>query len=166
MVIVKENAILGFVSSALFRRLFQEGMAMVEESEAYLDGPGREDSKVLPRHVALAYAGESMRLTTRLMQVASWLLVQKAIADEEMTAREAVDDKYRLGGQKINAADPIDGTEDLPQRLRDLLDQSERLYSRVARVDQSLYQSDDQPAYSVVNQRLDLLRHAFQSASS
>ena len=56
---------------------------MVEDSAAYLDGPGREDSKGLARHVALAYAGESMRLTTRLMQVASWLLVQKAIADEE-----------------------------------------------------------------------------------
>ena len=162
--VVKEDAVLRFVSSALFRRIFQEGMAMVEDSAAYLDGPGREDSKGLARHVALAYAGESMRLTTRLMQVASWLLVQKAIADEEMTPSEAGEEKYRLGGQKINDAEPIDGAEDLPQRLRDLLEQSEKLYERVARVDISLYQQPDEVVVqSVVNQRLDMLRSAFPS---
>ncbi|HVV34621.1 MAG TPA: DUF1465 family protein, partial [Vitreimonas sp.] len=64
-----------FARSELFERTFKEGMAMVEETAAYLDGPGRAASKRLSRAAALAYAGESMRLTTRLMQVASWLLV-------------------------------------------------------------------------------------------
>lgn len=161
---IKEDAILGFVSSALFRRLFQEGMTLVEEAAGYLDGPGREDSKTLPRHAALAYAGESMRLTTRLMQVASWLLVQKAISDEEMKPIDAVDEKYRLGGQKINASEPIDGADELPQRLRELLDQSEKLYGRVARLDSSLYASQEQSFESDVNRRIDLLKNAFQSA--
>ena len=76
-----EGTVLRFVSSSLFDRVFKQGMDLVEETAAYLDGQGREDSKSLARSVALAYAGESMRLTTRLMQVASWLLVQRAIEE-------------------------------------------------------------------------------------
>src|SRR5215469_1238668 len=54
--------------SQSFAGLFREGMALVEETAAYLDGPGRKESKSLQRNAALAYATESMRLTTRLMQ--------------------------------------------------------------------------------------------------
>jgi regulator of CtrA degradation len=85
-----------FTSSELFERTFQEGMELVEETAAYLDGAGRQDSKLLSRGAALAYAGESMRLTTRLMQVASWLLVQRAVREGDMSAAEAFNDRYRL----------------------------------------------------------------------
>src|SRR5215813_15482018 len=85
-----------FARSELFERTFKEGMALVEETAGYLDGPGRAASKRLPRTAALAYAGESMRLTTRLMQVASWLLVQRAVRDQEIPLVEAGSDKYRL----------------------------------------------------------------------
>ena len=34
---------------------------------------------------ALSYASESMRLTTRLMQLASWLLLQRAVAEGELS---------------------------------------------------------------------------------
>ena len=63
-----------FVHSDAFKALFQEGMELVEETAAYLDGAGREESRHLSRQASLAYASESMRLTTRLMQIASWLL--------------------------------------------------------------------------------------------
>ena len=59
-----------FTASELFDRTFREGMELVEAAATYLDGPGRQQSKLLSRNAALAYAGESMRLTTRLMQVA------------------------------------------------------------------------------------------------
>ena len=65
-------------SSQAFAGLFRDGMALVEETAAYLDGPGRQESKKLERSAALAYATESMRLTTRLMQLASWLLLHQA----------------------------------------------------------------------------------------
>ena len=52
-------------SSQIFADLFRDGMALVEETAAYLDGPGRQESKKLERNAALAYATESMRLTTR-----------------------------------------------------------------------------------------------------
>ena len=53
--------------SPRFKVLFRDGMDLVEQVAAYLDGPGRDEAKDLARPVAIAYAAESMRLTTRLM---------------------------------------------------------------------------------------------------
>ena len=90
-----------FSGSALFERTFDEGMALVEETARYLDGKGREESRGLPRKTAMLYAGESMRVTTRLMQAASWLLVQRAVHEGEMEADAAGSDRYRLGSKEI-----------------------------------------------------------------
>src|ERR1700712_35819 len=92
----RASVVLDFASSELFDRTFDEGMTLVEETAAYLDGAGRQDAKHLSRTGALAYAGESMRLTTRLMQVASWLLVQRAVKEGAMPASDACDERYRL----------------------------------------------------------------------
>ena len=89
-----------FTRSELFTKTFREGMDMVEETAAYLDGPGRQDSKQLSRSDAMVYASNSMRLTTRLMQVASWLLVQRALKEGEITTAEARQEKYRLVTEK------------------------------------------------------------------
>ena len=70
-----------FAASELFDRLFKEGMALVEEAASYLDGAGRTDSRKLNRELALVYAAESMEVTTRLMQAASWLVVQRAVRE-------------------------------------------------------------------------------------
>src|ERR1700710_971154 len=91
----RAEVIQDFARSELFQRTFQEGMDLVEETAAYLDGSGRQASKLLSRNAALAYATESMRLTTRLMQVASWLLVQRAVKEGEMEAQAACAENYR-----------------------------------------------------------------------
>ena len=78
-----------FTGSALFERTFDEGMSLVEETARYLDGRGRQESRDLPRKEALLYAGESMRVTTRLMQAASWLLIQRAVHDGDMPIEDA-----------------------------------------------------------------------------
>jgi len=156
-----ERAVRDFSASELFRKTFEDGMAMVEETAAYLDGPGREASKALPRRVALAYAGESMRLTTRLMQVASWLLVQRAILDGEMTPSQASQEKYRLGAREVCLAPAMEGTELLPPRLQELLDRSAHLYDRVDRLDQMMYRQRKVP--QAVNEQLDRLANAFSA---
>src|SRR6516165_778754 len=117
------EAVSGFAKSELFDRTFHEGMSLVEETAAYLDGAGRQDSKLLSRNAALAYASESMRLTTRLMQVASWLLVQRAVREGDMPADAACEDRYRLAAEA--AEDAEDGVEQLPAGLLGLLDRSE-----------------------------------------
>src|SRR6478609_3166998 len=97
----RADVIADFARSELFDRTFQEGMDLVEETAGYLDGSGRQESKLLSRNAALAYAGESMRLTTRLMQVASWLLVQRAVREGDMPAAAACEERYRLAGEEV-----------------------------------------------------------------
>src|SRR6202042_3393480 len=83
-------------SSAAFKDLFREGMTLVEEAASYLDGPGRAESRALSRPAALAYSTESMRLTTRLMQAASWLLLQRAVNEGELTPSQAQAERLRV----------------------------------------------------------------------
>jgi regulator of CtrA degradation len=126
-----------FAKSELFDHTFREGMSLVEETAAYLDGPGRQESKRLDRSSALEYATESMRLTTRLMQVASWLLVQRAVREGEMEPQLACDARYRLGAEGLASGAGIGGQ--LPIGLVDLLDRSERLYDRVMHLDRRMF---------------------------
>ena len=130
-----------FTASALFERTFDEGMGLVEECARYLDGRGRDESRALPRKAALVYAGESMRVTTRLMQAASWLLIQRAVQEGDMTADTAASDRYRLGAREICRGHREDGVSELPRKLCDLLDRSESLYKRIARLDDVLFRS-------------------------
>jgi regulator of CtrA degradation len=113
-----------FAESDLFNQIFREGMGLVESTAAYLDGPGREESRELGRNVAMAYATESMRLTTRLMQLASWLLLQRAVKDGEMTPEEARDEKYRINLSENAVVSRRDSFEDLPGTLIDLIGHS------------------------------------------
>ena len=107
-----ESALVQFserlTNSAAFGTLFREGMDLVEETAAYLDGDGRTEAKALERSVSLTYATESMRLTTRLMQLASWLLLHRAVKEGEMTLTQANREKTKV---KLTAADP--GPEDM-----------------------------------------------------
>src|SRR5215216_4891243 len=110
--------------SQAFATLFRDGMALVEETAAYLDGPGREESKLLDRSAALTYATESMRLTTRLMQLASWLLLHRAVKEGEMSLAQASKEKTKVK-LTIGEAGGQDSIALLPQTLRDLIERSQ-----------------------------------------
>jgi regulator of CtrA degradation len=133
-----------FVTSERFKALFRDGMFLVEETADYLDGPGREESRNLHRSVALTYASESMRLTTRLMQIASWLLVQRAVAEGEITPDQALQEKnrVRLGVQEGTV--PEAEFEVLPDHLKNLIMQTNRLHARILHLDQLI--TTDAPA--------------------
>ena len=124
--------------SAAFKELFREGMALVEEAATYLDGPGRKELRALPRPAALAYATESMRLTTRLMQVASWLLLQRAVNEGELTPNQAVTERHRVKLAREDFGCAPDVFDQLPPTLRDLSRRSLRVQERVIHLDQSL----------------------------
>jgi regulator of CtrA degradation len=151
-----------FTDSALFDRTFDEGMSLVEETARYLDGKGREEARVLPRKAAMLYAGESMRVTTRLMQAASWLLVQRAVRDGDMERSDAMDERYRLGSREICLGVCAEDTGELPVELNDLLSRSDSLYRRIARFDDILF-GDRQPAPAGARAQLDALSQAFGS---
>ncbi len=166
-----EGRLLEFTKSELFAKTFREGMDMVEETAAYLDGPGRHDSKKLGRNDALIYASQSMRLTTRLMQVASWLLVQRALKEGEMNSSEARQDKYRLVAETkteegLSFSDLAKDAYTLPARLLDLLARSESLYERIMRLDRSLYGSIAAQSGNTVADQISRLEAAFGRAAN
>ncbi len=154
-----------FTSSDQFNKVFQEGMGLVEETANYLDGPGRADSRTLDRMGAIAYATESMRLTTRLMQLASWLLLQRAIVSGELGPEEAFKEKHRISLSDIGRGDAVDGAEQLPDGLDALIDRSVRLLERVRKLDLMIQQqtrmdvsnASDNP----VSMQMDQLQRAF-----
>lgn len=154
---------LEFARSEMFERTFKEGMGLVEETAAYLDGPGRAASKRLSRMAALAYAGESMRLTTRLMQVASWLLVQRAVRDGELPILEAASEKYRLITRDGPSGAPFAGAEDLPEALKTLVVRAAALYERVKRLDQTMYEDEAEAVANPVSDQMARLQAAFKS---
>ena len=125
-------------NSAAFGALFREGMDLVEQTAAYLDGDGRSEAKALERSVSLTYATESMRLTTRLMQLASWLLLHRAVKEGEMTLTQANREKTKV---KLSAADPgpVDMVSKLPEQLQQLIARSMDLQARVRRLDTTIH---------------------------
>lgn len=158
----RDAVIQDFARSELFERTFQEGMDLVEETAGYLDGEGRQESKLLSRDAALAYASESMRLTTRLMQVASWLLVQRAVREGDMEPAAACEDRYRLTADRGGEDEPA--RADLPRTLTSLTDRAERLYERVRHLDARMYlamERDD--GANAVQSQFDRLKVAFGS---
>jgi regulator of CtrA degradation len=153
-------------ASDAFKSLFKEGMGLVEEAAAYLDGLGREESRQLPRPAALAYATESMRLTTRLMQVASWLLLQRAVNEGELTTAQALSDKHRVRLAEQDIACSAELFEQLPTTLRQYTLKSIRLQARVAHLDKSMTAAREcAPAapLSAVASQHERLRQAFAS---
>ncbi len=157
----RTSEIRDFARSELFDRTFQEGMELVEETAAYLDGDGRRESKLLSRAAALAYAGESMKLTTRLMQVASWLLVQRAVREGDMTAEAAADPRYRLAERKAST-EPTH--PEIPIALVEYLVRAEKLHDRVMYLDRRMYlDSPEETDVNPVLSQMGLLEAAFRA---
>jgi regulator of CtrA degradation len=150
-------------SSQAFAELFREGMALVEETATYLDGPGRQQSKKLERSAALAYATESMRLTTRLMQLASWLLIHRAVKEGEMSLAQAGKEKSKVKLASTDNHDP-NSIELLPSALSDLIARSQKLYAKVRRLDATIHNqgpAERPAAANPVERQLGLLKAAF-----
>ena len=152
-----------FTGSDQFEKVFKEGMGLVEETANYLDGEGRDDSRMLDRPGAIAYATESMRLTTRLMQLASWLLLQRAITTGEVTRDDITREKSRVNLNDIGSGNKIPGSEALPQGLIELVDRSLRLHERIVKLDVMVQAPAPQEAANEnpVASQLDQLMRAF-----
>ncbi len=127
-----------FAQSEHFDTIFREGMELVETTAEYLDGPGRADSKRLSPPASIAYATESMRLTTRLLDMASWLLVQRSLKDGEITLEEAEQKRSGMALKPFGRISHIKHFDDLPRGLRQLIQRSYAMCDRISQLDQAL----------------------------
>lgn len=151
-------------NSETFKLLFREGMVLVEEAASYLDGPGRRDSRLMPRGEAVAYASESMRLTTRLMQLASWLLLQRSVNEGDLTQAQAQSDKHKVNLVRQELATSPDVFTKLPERLQELALQSQRLQERILHLDQLIHGADVEPVAPAIHSQIESLRAAFNGS--
>lgn len=151
------------IGSDMFMMLFREGMSLIEETASYLDGPGRQESRDLGRAGSLAYATESMRLTTRLMQLASWLLLQRAVNEGELSKDQARTDKAKMKIGSLGVAEMMPSAEELPAALKTLIERSLRLQERIVHLDRLIYAEEPPkpPAESPVTRDLAKLQAAF-----
>ena len=153
------------VASGGFDLLYREGMALIEDVAAYLDGEGRTESRGLPREASFVYATESMRLTTRLMQLASWLLLQRAVNEGELTTESArtEKEKVKFSATPDNRGGP--GYAELPERLKAYIAQGDRLFDRVRQFDKlergGIAESSPASTEGSIGDQLARLRAAF-----
>lgn len=156
-----------FQSSEQFDHIFREGMALVERTAAYLDGPGRKEAKGLAGTASVLYATESMRLTTRLLDLASWLLIRRSLKEGEITEEEAAKKRRRVKLQAFGRPAHVKGFGDLPEGLRGLIEESFSLHDRIVQLDRAFSATHDpetatdRPANPVAVQ-MNLLERAFQ----
>ncbi len=128
-----------FAASELFFKIYDQSMAMVRDAADYLELEGVIDRQQLSQQMGMVYACESMRITTRLMQVSAWLLAMRAVRQGEINASDIESRGFRLGAKEVCLGGPVRGAGLLPIRLINLLEASKRLYERVARLDQLLF---------------------------
>ena len=155
-----------FANSEKFKELFRDGMDLVEESATFLDGDGREIAKALPRNVAMLYGSESMRLTTRLMQLASWLLLQRAANEGEMTRDQLLEEKQKVKLSEFTHQTENPGWPELPAEFLELVERSISLQKLVINLDRELYAGQEPSGETVsqnnpVGQQHELLSAAF-----
>lgn len=127
-----------FQASEQFDIVFKEGMALVERTASYLEGPGRAEAKRLSSPANVLYATESMRLTTRLLDLASWLLIRRAIKEGEISEAEAQKKRKTVTLQALSKAAHVQGYADLPEGLRGLIAESYALHDRIVQLDRAL----------------------------
>jgi regulator of CtrA degradation len=159
-----------FQASAQFDGVFKQGMALVERTAAYLEGPGRVEAKRLGSGVNVLYASESMRLTTRLLDMASWLLIRRALKEGDISESEAQKKRKGVALQNPSRSSHVGGFGELPEGLRGLVEESYALQDRIVQLDRAMsIKSDDVRAASEpvlanpVGTQIDRLRVAFGS---
>lgn len=123
-------------ATRFFGKTYDETMSLLVASRDYLANAQPADAVGLNPIDRLRVNCEAMRLTSRLTQIMAWLLAQRAVYEGEMTRAMAASDEFRLAADQVCMAEADTAPEVLPVRLRELLDESRRLYVRVARLDE------------------------------
>ena len=130
----------GSGTPVFFDKTYSEALALTEEAYAYLSSICHGDVGADSPIEDLRLRGEALRLTTRLMQVVSWLLTQRAIHAGELSAAEvAEDENFRLGATRVCRDDSQHRHPTIPSTMSDMLDRSLNLYVRVERLDELMH---------------------------
>lgn len=129
-------------NSETFSTLFRDGMGLVEETAAYLDGEGRVESKSLPR-AALACLRHRIHAPHHPPHADGFLASAPARGergrDDARAQAGSEKTKVRLDSASPNLGSP--GFDELPEMLRSLIERSVRLQERILHLDRMIQDS-------------------------
>src|SRR5262249_22219835 len=98
-------------------------------------------------------------------QLASWLLVRRAIAIGEITEAEAHLHRHKVALTAQSGTLP-EGFNALPETFKQLISESHRLYSRIVRLDRLMsegYTAEGENS-SPLSPQIERIQHAFPAA--
>lgn len=136
--------------TAFIEEAYQEALALITELRDYLagiqTGAGREndgddDSGASDPQVRILIVGEISTMTRNMTEAMAWLLLQKAAAAGEITAREAQIRADGLLSDEDSSADRPATAAGLPLEVRGYIDRSRRLYDKIHKLRDSLAKS-------------------------
>jgi regulator of CtrA degradation len=120
---------------SLVDRLYDDAYSLLIEARnyiAYVLPMAREGLSVEAR---LQTTYHSTRLTTRLLEIMSWLMAQRAVQRGEMSLRDARAQGFIISNDATCQFQDEEMSESLPSGLRMLLERSNALYNRLHRLD-------------------------------
>ncbi len=113
----------------------QKAHALLQATHDYIKWQAPLDIKRMDSTQAFKVSSEAMRVTIRMTQIIGWLMLQKAVLEEELSRDEVLSEECRvLRGQHCLENTLADDTT-LPSRLRELLQESCDFYLQVTRLD-------------------------------
>ncbi|MCZ2328827.1 DUF1465 family protein [Bartonella sp. F02] len=149
---------------SVFNRLYEETMALIEETATYIDTEGKLAARSLPVEISALFAKETVYLSTRLMQIASRLLLFRAEREGEMSPEQIKREAAKVSLHTPSLQQKTEHWKELPSAFRHFVTQSLRLEERVRYMN---YNKQGISTHAVedenpVNQQIQLLKTAFK----
>ncbi len=117
---------------------FDETMSLLEEAKYYHAYRFPKQVDHLNPCQRLELTRESLRITSRLSHMISWLMHEKAILNDEITRHEYLEHNIPLAEENICISTCEEVLEDCPKRLQSLMDRSLSLFIRASRLEKML----------------------------
>ncbi|WP_039760812.1 DUF1465 family protein [Bartonella queenslandensis] len=146
-----------------FNRLYEETMALIEKTAAYIDAEGKLVVRSLSAEVSALYAKEAMYLSTRLMQIASQLLLLRAEREGEMSPEQIKKEIVKVSLHTLTLELETPHWDKLPEIFRQFVAHSLRLEARIQylRAGWETAIASDLSDENPVGKQIELLKTAF-----
>jgi regulator of CtrA degradation len=124
-----------FSTASIIDRIYNEAYSLLIESRNYMVYALPAVKKDLSAEDRLEVTFQSTRLTSRVLEMISWLLAQKAVQSGEMSREESKNQGFSITNDDVCRYSEGEQSAALPLGLKQLLERSANLYARLARLD-------------------------------
>ena len=128
------------LNEEIIEDLYAEALVLADDARAAFDLRFNENMSDADDLTRVALSIEGLRTTTRVMHVLAWLLNQRAYIAGEISEAQL----ERCGGLPEERYADADNLARLEPETRALIEESERLHARVARLDRDWRRQQDE----------------------